>query len=268
MARSFYPTILNPELMKRLGLPGGDDDGKSKKKDYKIDSASVITLIGSWGSFKFYIKKKSIIGVKDITITYSNETETNSTNSKENYTSIKNVNPAEISMTGIFSRALGITDVRASCWKLMEIIRKGQKFYVYTGADKILAPLFVATNAKCSKIEIGPDKKWSYCEVQITLKQCEKYEGGTSGTIAKSSDSDGGGSSGGGGGGGGGGSGSKGKRSSGKDPKKKGKGLMKKKKKALDDTKKKRIGGAAGSIKKKLDGGGKTEKKSIWDGLK
>ena len=194
---------------------GGDTSGDTGKKDYKVESTSLITLIGSWGSFKFYIKKKSIIGIKDFSITVSNETETNSTNSKENYISIKNSNPIEISMTGIFSTILGLKDVRASSWKLMDIVRTGKKFYVYLGADKVAAPLMVGTNAKTNKIEIGPDKKMSYCEVQITLKQCEKWEGGTSGTIPKNEDSssDHGSSS---SGGGGGGSGKKGKRDSGK----------------------------------------------------
>lgn len=206
-----------PEAVrKRIAELTGDKSGDGKqKKDYKVDSNSIITLIGSWGSFKFYIKKKSMIGVKDFSVTVSNETETKSTNSKENYTSIKNSNPFEVTLTGIFARVLGIKDVRATAWKLMDIIRTGKKFYVYLGADKVAAPLMIGTNAKTNKVDIGPDKKMNYCEVQITLKQCEKWEGGTAGTIEKKDDSDGhsGGSS---GGGGGGGSGKKGKRSSGK----------------------------------------------------
>lgn len=189
-----------------FGDRDGSGDGK-QKKDYKVDSNSIITLIGSWGSFKFYIKKKSMIGVKDFSVTVSNETETKSTNSKENYISIKNSNPFEVTLTGIFASVLGIKDVRATAWKLMDIIRTGKKFYCYLGAEKVAAPLLVGTNAKTNKVEIGPDKKMNYCEVQITLKQCEKWEGGTAGTIEKDDDSSGGG---------GGGSGKKGKRSSSK----------------------------------------------------
>ena len=201
----------------RKKIFGDRDSGGSQKKDYKVDSNSIMTLIGSWGSFKFYIKKKSMIGVKDFGVTVSNETETKSTNSKENYTSIKNSNPFEVTVTGIFSRILGLKDVRATAWKLMDIVRTGKKFYVYLGAEKVAAPLMVGTNAKTNKIEIGPDKKMNYCEVQLTLKQCEKWEGGTAGTIEKNDDSDGYDSGGSGGGsGGGGGSGKKGKRSSGK----------------------------------------------------
>ena len=93
-----------------FGDRDGSGDGK-QKKDYKVDSNSIITLIGSWGSFKFYIKKKSMIGVKDFSVTVSNETETKSTNSKENYTSIKNSNPFEVTLTGIFARVLGIDNM-------------------------------------------------------------------------------------------------------------------------------------------------------------
>ena len=79
---------LPEDVRKRLSDVFGDrDSGGSQKKDYKVDSNSIITLIGSWGSFKFYIKKKSMIGVKDFGVTVSNETETKSTNSKEEHNS-------------------------------------------------------------------------------------------------------------------------------------------------------------------------------------
>lgn len=252
-----------PEAVrKRIAELTGDKSGDGKqKKDYKVDSNSIITLIGSWGSFKFYIKKKSMIGVKDFSVTVSNETETKSTNSKENYTSIKNSNPFEVTLTGIFARVLGIKDVRATAWKLMDIVRTGKKFYVYLGADKVAAPLMIGTNAKTNKVDIGPDKKMNYCEVQITLKQCEKWEGGTAGTIEKSDDSDGhsGGSS---GGGGGGGSGKKGKRSSGKKQpttpsKYPDSGTQRHRSRGgSEDT---RRGAAEGSIKDKLGGQGKRQ---------
>lgn len=251
---------LPEDVRKRLSDVFGDrDSGGSQKKDYKVDSNSIITLIGSWGSFKFYIKKKSMIGVKDFGVTVSNETETKSTNSKENYTSIKNANPFEISMTGIFSRILGIKDVRATAWELMDIVRTGKKFYVYLGAEKVAAPLMIGTNAKTNKIEIGPDKKMNYCEVQITLKQCEKWSGGTAGTIERDDDSDGhdSGSS----GGGGGGSGKKGKRGSKKkQPTTPSKfpdsGTNRHRSRGdPDDTRK---GAAEQSIKDKLDDGKKT----------
>ena len=74
--------------------------------------------------------------------------------------------------------------------------------------------MFVGVSAKMSNVEIGAGVTWIYCEVALTFKQCEKYEGGTSGTIATSSDSheDSGGSGGGSSGGGGGGKKSSGKK--------------------------------------------------------
>lgn len=145
---------------------------------------TIIKFAGSWGSFEFNVDQSSIIGVKDLNISVSVETE-NKTAGKENYAKRKNYNPAEITMTGIFSTILGVQDVKASSWALMDIIRQGRKGYFYSGSSKVIAPMLMGTSAKASKIEIGPNGAWTYCEVTITLKQCEKFAGGSSGKKKK-----------------------------------------------------------------------------------
>ena len=145
------------DLIKKYGLNGKivavkatdskSDKGTKANKAFNSDGA-IVSFAGSWGSFKFYVKSSKIIGVKDLNITVSQETETKSTNSKENYVSIKNKNPAEITLTAIFSRLLGVKDVRSTSWKLMNIIRKGRKGYFYCGNDKLIPPMLVGTNAK------------------------------------------------------------------------------------------------------------------------
>ena len=145
----------------------------------------IISFGGSWGMFDFYVETTSIIGVKDLNISVSVETE-NKKSGDENYATKKNNNPVEITMTGIFCQILGIDDVKAKSWELMDIIRRGEKGYLYTSTDKLLPPMFMGTSAKASKIEIGPSGRWEYCEVTITLKQCEKFGGGgTSGKKSK-----------------------------------------------------------------------------------
>lgn len=135
-----------------------------------------------WCKFTFHVKKDSIIAAKDIQITMSVETETKHT-SEENYTHKKLLNPSEVSLTGVFNAALGIKDVKKSAFKLANLCRMGKKGYVYFGSTKLMPPKFMGVSAKITDIEIMPSGKWSYCEVQITLKQCEKYTGGTAGTI-------------------------------------------------------------------------------------
>lgn len=138
-----------------------------------------------WRRFSFSIKKHEIRAAKDISISMSVETE-NKTASSENYVKKKNLNPAEISMTGIFSAALGVSDVKKTAFKLANLCRKGKTGYVYFGSSKIMPPKFMGVSAKINNIEITPKGEWSYCEVQITLKQCEKYGGGTAGSSSSS----------------------------------------------------------------------------------
>lgn len=134
-----------------------------------------------WCGFSFYIEKHRIIAVKDINITMSVETE-NKAASGENYVRKKNLNPTEVTMTGIFSAALGVKDVQTAAMNLAGLCRSAESDYVYIGNSKLMPPKFMGVSAKISNIEITPKGVWSYCEVQITLKQCEKYGGGTAGS--------------------------------------------------------------------------------------
>ena len=140
----------------------------------------IVMFSGDWGSYKFLMKRSQIIGVKDIGITVSVETETKNAGN-ENYVALKNLNTAEITITGIFSAALGVKDVRKEVFKLMNICRQGRKGHLYCGTDKLYAPMMMATNAKTVNLTIGANGKWDYCEVMVTFAQCEKYGGGTDG---------------------------------------------------------------------------------------
>lgn len=190
-----------------FNLPGQDDGKEDRKKaeSYapKKGTTDVIRFCGSWGYYSFYIKPKAMLPVKDINISVTLETETKSTNSKENYTALKNTNPAEVSFTAIFNKQLGINNVRKEALKLIDYFRQGKKGYLYIGSTKLYAPMFIGTSAKMSNVEIGAGITWLSCEVAVTFKQCEKYGGGTSGTIESKDDSDGHESSGSSGGGGG-----------------------------------------------------------------
>lgn len=147
---------------------------------------NIVKFEGEWGDFSFHVESGSIISVKDISLSVSIETEDKTAKkTKEKYVSKKNRNPAEITMTGIFSKLLGVDDVRAKSWELMNTIRLGRKGYLYMGDSKLIAPMVMGTNAKIGKLEIDPGGSWSYCEVSITFKQCSKYGDGSSGKKKK-----------------------------------------------------------------------------------
>lgn len=147
---------------------------------------NIVKFEGEWGDFSFHVESGSIISVKDIGLSVSIETkEETAKKTKEKYVSKKNRNPAEITMTGIFNKLLGVDDVRAKSWELMNIIRLGRKGYLYMGDSKLIAPMVMGTNAKTNKIEINPDGSWQYCEVSITFKQCGKYGDNASGKKKK-----------------------------------------------------------------------------------
>ena len=171
---------------KKKKKTAGGSGTKKRSTSASNNGRTIIQIIGEWGKFQFYINPSSIIGVKDLNISVSIETEDKKADN-EHYVSRKGYQPAEISMTGIFSAALGISDVKAKSWELMNIIRLGQKGYVYIGNDKLIAPMMMGVSAKTTDIVIGPNNKMIYCEVPITMKQCEKYGGGTSGSSNKKS---------------------------------------------------------------------------------
>jgi len=139
-----------------------------------------MATIVKWDGYAFSISAKKVIGLKDFDVSLSIETE-KKTKSKENFQKKKNLNPAKITLTGIFSMALGVDDVQGSALQLADKCRKGDSGYIYVGTSKLMPPKFMGTNAKITKMEWLPDGRWSYAEVNITLEQCEKYGGGTSG---------------------------------------------------------------------------------------
>ena len=166
---------------KKKKKTAGGSGTRKRSTSASNNGRTIIQIIGEWGKFQFYIKPSSIIGVKDLNISVSIETEDKKADN-EHYVSRKGYQPAEVSMTGIFSATLGISDVKAKSWELMNIIRLGQKGYVYIGNDKLIAPMMMGVSAKTTDIVIGPNGKMIYCEVPTTMKQCEKYGGGTSGS--------------------------------------------------------------------------------------
>lgn len=146
--------------------------------------ADLITWSGN-GGISFFIKSSEIRGVKDFSISASAETE-DKTQSSEKFIKKKNSGSYQISITAVLNAALGV-DVQTLALKMTEAARKGDTGYFYTATSKLFPSKFMATDAKVNNIQMTGSGKWSYCEVALTLKQCSKFDGGTSGSSGGSS---------------------------------------------------------------------------------
>lgn len=129
------------------------------------------------GGLSFFIKNNEIRGVKDLNISASAETE-DTTNGGEKYIKKKNSGSYQISMTAVLNAALGV-DVQSLAVAMAECARTGATGYFYTAGAKLFPSNFMCVDAKIGNIQMTPTGKWSYCEVNWTLKQCSKYDGTT-----------------------------------------------------------------------------------------
>lgn len=166
--------------------------------------------IVSWNGITFFVKPTVVKGVKDISIKSSPDTE-DTEGDGEQYTTRKNMGGFEITMTAVLNSMLGV-NVEDSAKAILEAARRGDDGYFYIAGKKLFTPKFMMTDANASDIILTSDGRWASCEVQMTLKQCTKYDGTLAPPPAPAEESSSGGDSGGGGsdggsdGGGGGGS--------------------------------------------------------------
>lgn len=142
----------------------------------------------------FYLKSKEIRGVKDINISASLDTEDQEADG-EKYTKKKNAGSYQITLTAVLNAALGV-DVKTVAIAMTEAARQGKSGYFYMSTKKLFPSSFMATDAKITNLRLTRSGKWSYAEVEFTLKQASKYGGGT-GSSSTGGSPTGGGSSGG-----------------------------------------------------------------------
>ena len=137
----------------------------------------------TWNDVSFFANTSQIYGLGKMTISAGCETEGESESSAE-YVKRKSGSPYEVTLTAILGQFLGV-DVQSEAMKLAEHARLGDTGYLYTGENKLLPSPLMMTGAKVNDIKFKPNGEWLYCEVELTLKQCEKL-GGTAETGANS----------------------------------------------------------------------------------
>ena len=138
------------------------------------DTVDLVNWSGQKG-VSFYLKSKEIRGVKDINISASLDTEDNEADS-EKYTKKKNAGSYQITLTAVLNAALGV-NVKEVAIAMTEAARQGKSGYFYMSTKKLFPSQFMATDAKITNLRLTRKGKWSYAEVEFTLKQCSKYNG-------------------------------------------------------------------------------------------
>ena len=143
----------------------------------KTTASTDIVKWSGGGGIAFFVKPKSVKGVKDINIKASVDTE-DKENGGEKYTVKKNAGGLEITMTAVLNAMLGV-NVESCAKAILEAARKGSSGYFYIAGKKLFTANFMMTDAEAQNVTLTGDGKWVSCEVTMTLKQCSKYDGTT-----------------------------------------------------------------------------------------
>lgn len=158
------------------GSAGGSGGGGSAYVEGNIgNSAAANTLIG-WNGVSFFANASQVVGFNGLTITGKCETE-NQAGEGEKYQALKYKEGFEISLTAIFDRRLGISDVQADAIGLAEKACNGEDGYIYSRGKKLVTPVMMATSGKVQNILMTPGGIWIHAEVAMTFKSCTKLDG-------------------------------------------------------------------------------------------
>lgn len=143
--------------------------------------------IGSWNGHSFVVSPTLIRGFTGLTIKGSSETEDKTSNSQK-YVSRKNSKPSEITLTVELNAMTGC-DVKNEALKFVDEARCGANNYFYLSGKKLISCKLMLTEASISETVIAPNGTWVSCKVKLTMKQCAKYDGTSSGSSGSSSSS-------------------------------------------------------------------------------
>lgn len=150
-----------------------------------------------WCNLDFCVTPKDIVGVGDISITGSCDTE-DKEGQGERYASRKAAKPIEFTMKVTLNAYL-TNDVKQKALDIVRMATLGHKDYIYMGKGKLLPCRFMLASAKTQNVKIAAGVTWVSCTVDLAFRQCSKYDG----TEAPEPATGSGGSRGGGSGGGG-----------------------------------------------------------------
>ena len=130
--------------------------------------------IGRWNSHKFEVSPDVIRGFTGLTIKGSCDTE-GKKKDKADYVSRKGGKPVEVSITVNLNQALNV-DVRGEAIAFVEEALAGASDYFYVGSKKLVKCKLMLTDAQVKETIIPVGDTWLKADVQLTMKQCDKYD--------------------------------------------------------------------------------------------
>lgn len=128
-----------------------------------------------WCNLDFCVTPKDIVGVGDISITGSCDTE-DKEGQGERYVSRKAAKPIEFTMKVTLNAYL-TNDVKQKALDIVRMATLGHKDYIYMGKGKLLPCRFMLASAKTQNVKIAAGVTWVSCTVDLVFRQCSKYDG-------------------------------------------------------------------------------------------
>ena len=139
-----------------------------------------MSQIGSWNGIIFEVSPNIIRGYTGLTIEGGSETE-DKVSDKYAYVKRKNSTPTTVSMEVYLNAYLGC-NVRDEAMALIKAATDGEKNYFYVAGKKLISCQLMLVNAKVTETTTTPKGDWTSCKIALSMKQCEKYSGGSSGS--------------------------------------------------------------------------------------
>lgn len=140
-----------------------------------------------WNNHIFEVSPNLVRGFDSLSVTGSAAVEEKSTGNQA-YASYKNGGCTQVTMKALLSAFTGC-DVREEAMAFVDEARRGCYGYLYVNGKKLVACPLMLISASISETEIAPGGTWTYAEAKLTFKQCDKYDGESSGSSSSKSSS-------------------------------------------------------------------------------
>lgn len=137
--------------------------------------------VGRWNGHLFTVSPDVVRGFTGLSIKGSSETE-DKTKENQKYVTRKNSKPAEVKITVTLNQMVGC-DVRGEAIAFVQEALSGASDYFYVGSKKLLDCKLMLTDAQVKETIIIAGDLWLKADVDLTMKQCDKY-----GSIASGGD--------------------------------------------------------------------------------
>lgn len=131
-----------------------------------------MAVLAQFGNMKFEITSNTARLFEKMKLSAECETE-DSNSDAQKYVSIKNGNPAQLTVNIILNASLGL-NVRDEVIEILNSAQRGRQDYFYIGGKKLFPFQMMMVSAQTEEIQTAPSGVWVFATVNITLKQSSK----------------------------------------------------------------------------------------------